>query len=54
MPMDEIEELKNNFVKDLLPMKVYLFGSFAEGRANEDSDYDFYIYSGEEFGKRYA
>ena len=43
MPMDEIEELKNNFVKDLLPMKVYLFGSFAEGRANEDSDYDFYI-----------
>ena len=43
MPFDEIEELKNSFVKDLLPQKVYLFGSFAEGRANEDSDYDFYI-----------
>lgn len=43
MPFDEIEELKNDFVKDLLPEKVYLFGSFAEGRANEDSDYDFYI-----------
>lgn len=43
MPLDEIEELKNYFVKDLLPEKVYLFGSFAEGRANEDSDYDFYI-----------
>jgi uncharacterized protein len=43
MHEDEIEELKNNFVKDLLPRRVYLFGSFAEGRANEDSDYDFYI-----------
>ncbi len=43
MPFDEIEELKNAFVKDLLPEKVYLFGSFAEGRANEESDYDFYI-----------
>lgn len=27
----------------MLPEKVYLFGSFAEGRANEESDYDFYI-----------
>lgn len=43
MPFDEINELKNSFVKDLLPKKVYLFGSFAEGRANDDSDYDFYI-----------
>ncbi len=43
MPIDEIEELKNDFVKDLLPKKIYLFGSFAEGMANEDSDYDFYI-----------
>ncbi len=43
MPFDEIEELKNNIVKDLLSKKVYLFGSFAEGRENEDSDYDFYI-----------
>ena len=24
-------------------MKVYLFGSFADGTANEDSDFDFYV-----------
>ena len=43
MPMNEIEELKNSFVKDLLPFKIHLFGSFAEGKQNADSDYDFYI-----------
>ncbi len=43
MPMNEIEELKNSFVKDLLPIKIYLFGSFAEGKPNADSDFDFYI-----------
>ncbi len=40
---EEIEELNNSFVKELLPRRVYLFGSFAEGRATDDSDYDFYI-----------
>ncbi len=43
MPMNEIEELKDSFVKDLLPLRIYLFGSFAEGKENIDSDYDFYI-----------
>ncbi len=43
MDFDEIEELKNTIVKNLHPKKVYLFGSFAEGRATDDSDYDFYI-----------
>lgn len=43
MPMNEIEELKNSFMKDLLPLKIYLFGSFAEGKQNADSDFDFYI-----------
>lgn len=41
--MNEIEELKDSFVKDLVPLKIYLFGSFAEGKQGEDSDYDFYI-----------
>ena len=43
MPINEIEELKNSFVKDLLPIKIYLVGSFAEGKQNADSDIDFYI-----------
>ena len=43
MPINEIDELKNCFVKDLLPRRIYLFGSFAEGKQNADSDFDFYI-----------
>jgi uncharacterized protein len=43
MITEEIRELANRFVSELSPLKVYLFGSFAEGRENENSDYDFYI-----------
>lgn len=43
MPTMEIEELKNKFVEQLSPMRIYLFGSFAEGTNTEDSDFDFYI-----------
>lgn len=39
----EIDELKDCMVKQLSPLRIYLFGSFAEGKQNEDSDYDFYI-----------
>ena len=39
----EIEELKDSFVNELHPRRVYLFGSFAEGRETEESDCDFYI-----------
>ena len=41
MPTTEINELTNSFVKDLMPMRIYLFGSFAEGKQNADSDFDF-------------
>lgn len=43
MPMNEIEDLKNQFIKQLSPIRIYLFGSFAEGTNTEDSDFDFYI-----------
>lgn len=43
MPTIEINELTNSFVKDLMPIRIYLFGSFAEGKQNADSDFDFYI-----------
>lgn len=41
MPMNEIEDLKNQFVKQLSPIRIYLFGSFADGTGTENSD--FYI-----------
>lgn len=40
---DEIHVLKNRFVEQLSPLKVYLFGSYAYGIPDKDSDYDFYI-----------
>ena len=43
MPNDEIYALKDRIVEQLSPLKVYLFGSYAYGTPNVDSDYDFYI-----------
>lgn len=43
MPMGEIEKLKNQLVSCLMPVSVYLFGSYAAGTHTEDSDLDFYI-----------
>ena len=43
MPITEINELKDRIVDQLSPLKVYLFGSFADGTNNEESDFDFYI-----------
>lgn len=39
----EVSEIVNCFVKSLSPKLVYLFGSYARGDYNENSDYDFYI-----------
>ena len=39
----EIDLIKERFIDELSPLKIYLFGSFANGTENEDSDYDFYI-----------
>ena len=43
MPKQEIEKIKDKFVRCLSPQKIYLFGSFAEGNEKKDSDFDFYI-----------
>ena len=43
MSANEIEDLKNSLVEKLSPEGIYLFGSFAEGKQREDSDFDFYI-----------
>jgi len=39
----EIDQIKTRFIDVLSPIKIYLFGSFASGTADEDSDFDFYI-----------
>lgn len=43
MPTSEIRELTNHFVEQLLPVRIYLFGSFADSTYTENSDFDFYI-----------
>lgn len=39
----EIEEIRDKFVEDLSPERIYLFGSYAEDTFRDDSDFDFYI-----------
>ena len=41
--IEKIEELKEQFISQLKPLKIYLFGSFADGTYTEESDFDFYI-----------
>lgn len=43
MTVNEIEELKEQFVSNLAPIQVYLFGSYADGSYTAESDFDFYI-----------
>ncbi|MBR4472735.1 MAG: nucleotidyltransferase domain-containing protein [Oscillospiraceae bacterium] len=38
-----IEEITQRFVEHLSPLKIFLFGSFADGSYTDQSDYDFYI-----------
>lgn len=35
--------LTDRIVKAVNPLRIYLFGSFADGTYNKDSDFDFYI-----------
>jgi predicted nucleotidyltransferase len=39
----EIEKIKNIIVETANPELIYLFGSYAYGTPNADSDYDFYV-----------
>ncbi|MCM1387658.1 MAG: nucleotidyltransferase domain-containing protein [Bacillus sp. (in: Bacteria)] len=41
--VSEIEKLKECFVEQLLPMRIYLFGSYANNTFTNESDLDFYI-----------
>ena len=40
---DEIIAIKNRILEQLKSEKIYIFGSYARGSFNAQSDYDFYI-----------
>ena len=40
---EQIDLIKDVIVKTMQPEKIYLFGSYANGTANEDSDLDILI-----------
>lgn len=42
-PHSQIDEIKNRLIKNLSPEKIILFGSFAQGNENKDSDVDMLI-----------
>ena len=41
--VDNIRRLTAGFVAQVKPLKVVLFGSFADGTYTDESDYDFYL-----------
>ncbi len=43
MPDEEIMQIKDRIVSQLSPLQIYLFGSYACGTPDADSDYDLYI-----------
>jgi predicted nucleotidyltransferase len=43
MPTDEILAIRERLVDALSPLAVYLFGSYAYGAPDEESDLDFYV-----------
>ena len=40
---DNIQAITQCFIRQLDPVQVFLFGSFASGTYTDESDYDFYI-----------
>ncbi len=41
--VEDIQAITQRFVEQCNPVKVFLFGSFADGSYTEHSDYDFYL-----------
>ncbi len=41
--LDNIMEIARRIAEAVHPLRIYLFGSFADGTWGDDSDYDFYI-----------
>ncbi len=47
--LKDIESLIRPIVKKYRIKEIYLFGSYARGEANKDSDLDFLVLGGEDF-----
>ena len=41
--LDEINEIMNIILNAIPVLEIYIFGSYANGTAGEESDYDFYV-----------
>ena len=48
----EINEIMDSILSSVPALEIYLFGSFANGTAGEDSDYDFYVVIPDDSGMR--
>lgn len=50
---NEIQKITDQIVSAVSPQRVYLFGSYASGKQNEDSDLDFLIVMPDDSKKKY-
>lgn len=46
---EEVKKLTDILIEDILPTRIYLFGSFAKGTNTEESDIDLYIVMSDTF-----
>lgn len=49
LTIKDIENLVRPIAEKYKVKEIYLFGSYARGEANENSDLDFLVYGGEKF-----
>lgn len=50
IPDDLIDRMTQRIVREIHPQKILLFGSWARGQANKESDVDFLVVEREPFG----
>jgi len=48
---DVIDRMTRRIIAEVHPQRIVLFGSWARGQANEDSDVDFLVVEREPFGR---
>ena len=49
---EEINKIVESILSSVPALEIYLFGSFANGTQQEDSDYDFYVVIPDDSGMR--
>jgi predicted nucleotidyltransferase len=51
IPDDMIDKMTQRIVREVHPQRILLFGSYARGKANKNSDVDFLVVEREPFGQ---